>query len=177
MAYFPLPTFYSIPQEKFKKYTDRVSFYAGWSSPDLQPENLRKKSNLLICVDDTLDSDHVNNEFIKSIFLKDGHHRQWSIIATLHDLFDKSIKNLRSCLLNTQYFYLTNSPRSISSLRYFLQQCFPAKCKKVLSLYEDLMKKQFAYLWIDMSARTNNKLRLRSNIFPPEKPTIVYLID
>ena len=168
----------SNPQEKFQKYSNEIEFYNGWKNDALSADNLRRRHNICLVFDDVLDSEGADYDFIKSIFLKESHHRSWTCLFSIHNLFDRSIPHLRTLLLNTQLFYLTNSPRSLSALRSFIQQCFPGKCKKVLALYSDLMKSsQFAYLICDLSPQCNNQLRLRSNIFFSESPTVVYSID
>ena len=143
----------------------------------MQPEALRKRRNLAIFLDDVADSDGVDKEFLKSMFLKDGHHRLWSIFLIVHHLFDSSIPYLRTILLNVQIFYLTNSPRSVSSLRTFMHQCFPGHGQTVMKIYSKLMDTNFNYLILDLHPRTNNRLRLKSKIFPDEGPTEVYLLE
>ena len=143
----------------------------------MQPEALRKRRNLAIFLDDVADSDGVDKEFLKSMFLKDGHHRLWSIFLIVHHLFDSSIPYLRTILLNVQIFYLTNSPRSVSSLCTFMHQCFPGHGQTVMKIYSKLMDTNFNYLILDLHPRTNNRLRLKSKIFPDEGPTEVYLLE
>ena len=61
---------YSSPQEIFYPYRDKATFYQGWDHPDLQPEVLLRKTDLLILIDDVAEDapkDFLRNTFIKVI--------------------------------------------------------------------------------------------------------------
>ena len=51
---------------------------------------------------------------------------------------------------------------------------YPGKSKFLIESYRDATSKPFSYLMIDLKPDTDDKIRVRSNIFPDEA-TYVYL--
>ena len=66
---------YSIFQKKFLDHKDKAIFIEGWKDPRVHPDELRKQTNLMIFVDDTVEQ--MNPEFLRSIFIQESHHRNW----------------------------------------------------------------------------------------------------
>ena len=61
-------------QDIFSNYADKAKFYKGWSHPDLHPDRLLEKRNLLLLIDDSGDTD-VQKQFLRDIFVKFSHHK------------------------------------------------------------------------------------------------------
>ena len=65
---------YNDWQDSFSKYAEIATFLKGWDHPQLQPEALLQKRNILLLVDDSGDT-AVQKDFLKLIFTKYSHHR------------------------------------------------------------------------------------------------------
>lgn len=167
---------YSIPQIKFEKYKNKVKFYEGTNHTELEPENLRKKQNLILFFDDT--ADQICPKFLKNIFIQDSHHRNWSVCLIIHNLFDRDIKSLRTCSLNSNYYILTRSPQSLNSIKHLFIQLFPGKSDVVMQIYNEIMQTPYKALLIDNHPASDLKYRLRSNLFSSiEEPTEVFMLN
>ena len=89
---------YNDFQPEFQSCTHLASFFKGWNHPELHPDYLSQKRNILMLVDDSGDTVQ-DKSFLKLIFCKFSHHRGWNIILSLHNCFDPSIKDLRTISL------------------------------------------------------------------------------
>ena len=89
---------YNDWQDMFSQYSDTAIFLKGWDNPELQPEVLLQKRNVLFLVDDSGDTS-TQKDFLRLMFTKYAHHRFWSIILSLHNVFDDSVKHLRTISL------------------------------------------------------------------------------
>lgn len=66
------------------------------------------------------------------------------------------------------------SPSAAHSLRVIGTQLFPNRLKYFLNAWEMASKELFSYLVIDQHPASQEMLRLRTSIFPPED-TVVFL--
>ena len=67
------------------------------------------------------------------------------------------------------------SPRDKSQIIHLAKQMYPGNVKFMQEAYNDATSKPYGYLFIDFKATTADNMRLRTNIFPGEKPHYVYL--
>jgi hypothetical protein len=124
----------------------------------------------LIIIDDLMDK-VVNDMDMCLLFTQGCHHKHISTIYITQNLFLQG-KYARTISLNTQYVILFRSLRDASQITTLGRQLFPGKSKLLTQVYEDIMKKSYAYLVIDNSPHGHLDYRLRTNVFPGEYPLI-----
>ena len=79
--------------------------------------------------------------------------------------------------LNSQYMILFKNPRDVGQISYLGRQMFPSKhgSKFLAEAFRDATDKPYGYLFIDLKAGTDERLRVRTNIFPSdEEPHYVH---
>jgi hypothetical protein len=64
--------------------------------------------------------------------------------------------------------------RDTSQIITLGRQLYPGRGGILVEAYTDAMKEHYAYLVVDMTQRIDDKLRLRTKIFPGET-TVVYV--
>ena len=112
---------------------------------------------------------------LKHLFTVLTHHYNCFTIFLSQTLFDKA-KELRTLSINTQYMVLFNNPRDRMSISQLAKQVFPGKVELLNQAYQRATKgRAYGYLLLDFHQRQDDRIRLRSHIFPEEYPTIVYL--
>ena len=110
---------------------------------------------------------HETDESVSKIFTKDSHHRDISVLYLTQNLFHHSKQN-RTMSLNVHYLVLFKNARDASQISHLAGQMYPGKSKFLIDAYRDATSIPFSYLLIDLKPDTDDKLRIRSNIFPGE---------
>ena len=112
---------------------------------------------------------------LKHLFTVLTHHYNCFTIFLSQTLFDKS-KELRTLSINTQYMVLFNNPRDRMSISQLAKQVFPGKIDLLNQAYLKATKgRAYGYLLLDFHQRQDDRIRIRSHIFPKEYPTVVYM--
>jgi hypothetical protein len=122
------------------------------------------KSPMLLIIDDLMG---VSDDKVEKIFTEISHHNDISVMYLTQNLFYGS-KNQRTISLNAHYLVLFKNPRDASQITYLARQMFPGKSKHLIEAYRDATQLPFTYLLIDLKPDTDERHRLRSNIFPDE---------
>jgi hypothetical protein len=151
---------YGEYQQIFTKYP-YVIFNSGL--PDF--ESLGGVEPSLLIIDDLLSE---INSAVSNMFTRGSHHRNISVIFLSQNLFHKS-KDFRTMSLNTHYLVLFKSVRDVTQVSTLARQMYPGKSKLLIEAYQDATTNPFGYLLIDMKPQTNDKMRLRTNIFINER--------
>jgi hypothetical protein len=157
--------------EHMENISPKIQFHDG-----IPPESLvnsitsNKKHNLIIL--DDLMSEVVKNESVEILFTRTSHHKKLSVIYINQNMFCQG-KNARTINLNCHYLILFKNLRDASQVCTLGRQIFP-KCSALLEeAYKDCMTTPYGYLVVDLSPHTDDRFRLRTNIFPGQD-TIVY---
>lgn len=124
----------------------------------------------LIIYDDLMDS--INDE-LESLFVKHAHHRNLGVIFVTQNLFQKS-KQYRTISLNASYLVIFSNPRDRSQILHLARQMYPSNSRYLLDAYQNATTPPHGYLLCDLKQQTDEKFRLRTNIFPDEI-TFVYI--
>jgi hypothetical protein len=128
-------------------------------------ESMLTKGTLLI-LDDLM---HETDDRITKIFTKHSHHRGVSVMYLTQNIFYGGKQN-RTIGLNAHYLVMFKNPRDATQISYLARQMYPKKSKFVLEAFADATSKPYTYLVFDLTADTEDKLRIRSGIFPGEVP-------
>jgi hypothetical protein len=77
--------------------------------------------------------------------------------------------------LNAHYIVLFKNPRDANQVSVLARQMYPGKSKFMLEAFKDATEKPYGYLLIDFKPETDEKLRVRTNIFTSDSKHYVYV--
>lgn len=112
----------------------------------------------------------VNDKSMFEIFSRGVHHSDINFVFITQDAF----MNKRSNRINCTYLVLMRSPADRLQILNLSRQLFPENIKYMTESYTDATSRPYGYLVIDNHALTDPSMRLITNIFKDEQPTIVY---
>lgn len=161
---------YSEWQPAYDKLRSIVTFQEGL--PDLQA--LRNDSrNKLLIIDDMLDEYSKAPTELTALFTKVVHHASCSVLHLVQSVF---YKNLRIARTNASFLVLFRNLSDSLSISSLARQMYPRRTKFFCEAYDDATKKEFGYLLVDTARGTDDRLRLRTDIFHPAgEVCMVYL--
>ena len=154
---------YGVYQSFFSE-TKNVEFYEGL--PDL--DVFDGKQRVLLILDDLM---HETDDRVSQIFTRVSHHKNLSVLYLTQNLFYGSKQN-RTISLNSHYVVLFKNARDATQISHLAGQMYPGKSKFMIEAYRDATSNPFSYLLVDLKPDTEDRLRLRSNIFPGETPYV-----
>ena len=158
---------YQPTYEEMRQSQPSIQFIEGF--PDI--ENMTDSSYHTLLIIDDLQNELADNLQLANIFCKTSHHRKCSLIFLQQALFNKG-KYSRLCSLNCHYLVLFKTPRDQTVIRTLARQMYPGCGKYLIEAYQDATEKPYSYLFIDLRPQTDDKYRLRSNIFPDEQQVV-----
>ena len=130
-------------------------------------DNSGQRRHNLVCFDDL--QDKIDDRVVQ-IFTTLSHHKNLSCVLVLQNLY-LDTKQARNIAKNCHYTVLFRNPRAVSQYRILGTQ---TGTRHLLAAYEDVIKSdKFGYLVVDLSPYSEQRLRLRTRIFPGED-CIVY---
>ena len=135
-----------------------------------EEEELQAKTRNLLILDDLM-SEASNNKYVEDLFTRGSHHRNTSVVLTVHNLFHQG-KVMRTVSLNTHYFVLFKNPRDAGQIRYLGNQMFPGKLggsRFLADAYRQATVHPHSYLLVDATQATPEDFRVLSDIFPDEE--------
>lgn len=160
----PMPTHivycYGVYQPLFNSMKN-VTFEEGL------PSNLGSLRNALIIIDDLM-TELAGDTRLSNLFTKGSHHRNLSVIFITQNFFHQG-KEMRNIHLNSHYIVLYKNPRDKSQVTHLARQMFPGKTKAFQEIYQDATAPAYGYLFIDLRPETDERLRMRTGIFPQDK--------
>jgi GTPase SAR1 family protein len=106
------------------------------------------------------------NDAVTKLFTKVSHHRNVSVIYLTQNILYKS---QRTISLNSHYIVLFKNPRDAGQVSTLALQMYPGDNKFVIEAFTDATSTPHSYLLFDLRPEQNEKLRLRSNIFPDQE--------
>jgi hypothetical protein len=124
----------------------------------------------LVILDDLMIE--AKNEFLNILFTRVSHHMNLSLIFITQDIFTKAIKTARN---NAHYIVLMRNRAGELQVRNLGMQLFPRNLQYFMEAYKYATEANYSYLFIDLHSSSNANLKLRTNIFPYEKPYILFL--
>ena len=150
---------YGIYQDDFNKYS-QIQFHEGL--PDLNIFDGKDKT--LLILDDLMSE---TDERVTKIFTKISHHKNVSVLYLSQNLFYKS-NHTRTISLNAHYLVLFKNVRDSTQVANLARQMFPGNSHFMLEAFRDATLIPYGYLLVDLRPDTDEKCRLRTNIFPGE---------
>ena len=123
---------------------------------------------------DDLMTEIKTNQSVTHLFTKGSHHRNLSVIVLLQNLFQQGPES-RTISLNSHYLVVFKNPRDASSITHLAKQMYPGNIRFMQEAYRDATIEPYGYLFIDLKPDTDERLRLRTNIFPTDARHYVYV--
>lgn len=71
--------------------------------------------------------------------------------------------------LNAHYLVLFKNPRDATQVSTLARQMYPGRNKFLVEAFKDATAKPYGYLLIDLKGDTEEKYRIRTNIFSNER--------
>ena len=152
-----------------KKHFSKIEFIEGIDD-NIQ---FNPKVNNFIILDDLM-NDGVKSDTVSNLLTRGSHHLNLSVILLTQNLFHKG-KNSRSINLNCQYLAYFKNPRDLSQINHLARQMYPKKSGVLIEACKDATKKPYGYLLLDLKQDTDENCRLRTNIFPSDKQSFIYI--
>ena len=138
--------------------------YPGVEFHDGLPEvsSFDGKKRTLLVMDDLMTS---TDDRVVDIFTKISHHRNISVVYLTQNLFYKN-KQTHTLSLNSHYIVLFKNARDATQVAYLARQLYPSKSTFTIEAFKNAMSAPYGYQLIDLKRQTDDKLRLRTDIFP-----------
>jgi hypothetical protein len=149
-------------QPMFEEYPT-VGFQEGLPNVD----QFDGRQWVLLIIDDLMNEADQN---VCNLLTKLSHHRNVSVVFITQNLFHKN-KFVRTMNFNTHYIVMFKNPRDASQVAMLARQLYPAK----VEAYEDATKEPHGYLLIDLRPDTDDRYRIRTEIFPDDPRQYAYL--
>ena len=156
---------YGASQEFQPSTNENVSIEYTEQLPDAYDE-------IDILVLDDLQNTLSGSKKLGDIYTKYSHHKQMTVIYIVQNIFNNGAQ-MRNISLNSHYIVLSKNRRDLQQVKTLGIQLYGEA-----SFFSDAYKKavldrDFGYLLIDLTPTTEEKYRLRTQIFPGEK-TLIY---
>jgi hypothetical protein len=148
---------YGEYQSLFDNYP-QIEFHEGL--PDI---TMFDGTPTLLILDDLMSE---ANDSVTNLFTKVSHHRNVSVVFLTQNIF---YKNLRTISLNSHYIVLFKNPRDAGQVSILARQMYPSNSKFAIEAFKDATSLPHSYLLFDLRPEQDEKLRLRSNIFPDQE--------
>lgn len=136
--------------------------------PDI--DTITPQKNTVVVLDDLMHE--AANVKISELFTRGSHHRNLSVILITQNLFHKG-SHTRDISLNAKYIVVFNNPRDKLQFQYLARQIYPENSKDLLNIFRDITEEPHSYLLIDLTQRTENFLRFRTDIFKRDYCTVI----
>jgi len=108
------------------------------------------------------------------LFTKGSHHRNISVILITQILFQQG-RFCRDISLNAKYSVALKNFRDRSQFQYLARQVHPEDSDSLHKSYLEATERTHGYLIFDFAQDTDDRLRYRTNFFPDEYPSIIYM--
>lgn len=99
------------------------------------------------------------------LFTKSSHLRKTSVMFVTQNPFHKN-KHARTTSLNCHYMVVFKILCDANQLAALARQMYPDMSKFLGKAFRDAAEKPYGYLFIDLNPDTDNKCRVKTNVFP-----------
>ena len=136
---------YSVDQPIYAKYRDKINFTKNVDILTLTPED---EGGAMIIIDDMSDI-LVKDPNLVSLFTKNTHHKNISVILILQNLFIQS-PNYVTLRQNACYYGFTDVGMNLTALNIFASRLGGKEMSQYFkAAYKNTMKKKFQVLLLD----------------------------
>ena len=132
----------------------------------------RTKGGVLLVVDDNLD--FMGSEAYLKLSSVSIHHYKCSLMTISQSIFYES-KTYRICSSNAHYFVLMKTLRNFRDVSTLFSQIRPTKASTYVEIFQKATRLPYSFLVIDLHMASSDLTRLRTNIFPHQKPMLTFI--
>ena len=157
---------YTEWQPIYKQLPQNVQLSEGL--PDLSTLRATPDIPKLLILDDLM-AEMKQDKRLMEMFTKGCHHWNLSCIHIVQNVF---FEGLRTSRINAQYIVLMKNPSDKLQAMNLAKQLYPEQQKYFLHSYKDATEQPYGYLLLDLSTKTEDHVRLRTDIFPGETPKV-----
>ena len=118
----------------------------------------------LIILDDLMVD--AKGAYLQDLYTRQVHHKDLALFFVTQYLFEPRGRIARN---NSQYLFFMRAPTDQLSIRNIGSQWFPYNSKYFKSAYAQATANPYDYLMADMHPASDERLRLRSKVFPGEQ--------
>ena len=161
------------PQKEFNeliKIVPKIKLVEGF--PDNLYDMVNGHTNSLVILDDLM-CQCSSDQRVSDLFTRGSHHRGLTVMYLTQNHFPPG-KLSRTISLNSHYMIVFKNPRDSLGISTLARQMYPHNTNFLLQSFQDVTKKPYGYLLLDLHQLTPENMRLRTNILPSEKQ-IVYV--
>jgi hypothetical protein len=151
--------YFSEDQPLYKNMRRNITFAQG--VPDLDLIKSFSPRPQLIVLDDLM-QEMKNSSKLVQLFTRGCHHWGVSVIHIVQNIF---FEGLRTSRINTDYLILFKNPADQLQAQIIGRYLFPTKQKYFSESYLDATTPPHGYLFIDLTQKTDDKYRLKTDIF------------
>ena len=155
------------------KTIPNFELHQGLPNSEVIQEFTRDGEHNLIILDDLMHQVTHSPDMVL-LFTQGCHHRNLSVIFIVQNIF-QSGKYARDIALNTNYIIIFRNLRDASQISHLARQLYPGKSSTFINAYKDCTRLSYSYIIVDLSPHSDDKLRLRTHVFPDEYPIIYQL--
>lgn len=157
--------------DKMKKEKIVDEFVQGMPTDEEIKKLMEKyqKSGSIMIFDDLMSD---IGKSMTNCFTVYSHHKNCTVILLIQSLFLES-KSYKTCSLNAHYIILMKNKRDGASVSFLARQISPYNTRYITEAYIHATQKPYTYLLFDLRQETDERIRLRSNIF--SLPMSVYI--
>jgi energy-coupling factor transporter ATP-binding protein EcfA2 len=154
----------------------RIEFVKDYDAEALYDSFNPNARNVLV-LDDQMDSSGTRGgtgaTTLTKFFTQGSHHRNLTVIYIVQNMFNQD-RTMRTVNLNSHFLVLFKNPRDKTQVRTLAQQMYPRNSGFLVDAFEDATALPFSYLVLDLRPETEERLRVRANIFD-ERGAVVYV--
>ena len=123
----------------------------------------------LLILDDLM-QEMKSDKRLTQLFTRGCHHWNLSCIHVVQNVF---FEGLRTSRVNAQYLVLMKNPSDKLQAMNLGKQLYPGNQKFFMQVFNDATNRPYGYLLIDLHPKTDEKVRLRTDIFDGKQ--VVYV--
>ena len=166
--------FYACYQKQYQELENQIphiNFFNCLPTEEHINELSDINSHDLIVLDDW-GQECARNQVVLSLFVRDCHHKNISLILLTQQLYHPGACR-RTQSVNTTCNIFMRNPAGSDQINIFSRQRFPGKSKEFIATYEKVTRKPFSYLIVDSHSKTDPQISIRTGLFPGDD-IIVY---
>lgn len=112
------------------------------------------------------------NKTVANLLTRGRHHQNISVIFLTQNIFHQS-KYARDMSLNFSHLCIMKNPRDRSQFQFLARQLYPESPRSLLEVYKSIVHGcPYGYLFIDLTQKTHDLVRFRTDILNPDFLTI-----
>lgn len=152
---------YGIESESTGKQLDNTNAIINWKKGLPNEKDIQGVNTIII---DDLLVEASKDESVTNLFTRVSHHKRINVFILIQNIFYKS-PVIRNINLNSTYIVLFKNPRDKSQVMVFAKQFIPQNVKFFMDSYTSATSKPYGYLLVDLHPETDDRYRIRSDIF------------